>query len=40
LGVTDDSDDSAVLFDSVELSFGSLGVLGDLSLIVGEGFSL
>lgn len=40
LSVGDDSHDSAVLFDSVELSLGLLGVLGNFSLIVGEGFLL
>lgn len=40
LGVSDDSDNSAVLLDSVELSLSSLGVLGNFGLIVGESLSL
>ena len=40
LSVGDDSHNGAVLFDSVELGLNSLGVLGDLGLVVGEGLSL
>lgn len=40
LGVSNDSDRSTVLFDSVELGLHSLRVLGVLRLIVGESFSL
>ena len=40
LGVGDDSDNRAVLFDSVELGFELLGVLGDLGVVVREGLLL
>lgn len=40
LSVNDGSDNSAILLDSVELGFNSLGILGRFRLVSGEGFSL
>ena len=40
LSVDNSSNNSAILFDSVELGLSSLGILGGFSLIAGEGFLL
>ena len=40
LGMSDGSNNGAVLFDSVELDFNSFGIFGRFGLIVREGFLL